>query len=258
MKRLLLVASVVAALAGTAAATGAARLPQQLQQLHRCPLERELRRWNGGGASAPPPSFQNNCCSFMALTMSPRTFSFPSMNAVVAFCSPLTILTNVSSEAEIVVSASCSPSSTVGVPSSTRTVHFPAPSMSKRYVAFRPAAFEESPLRVSRLSKNWRAFSVGTAAAADGHEDEDQRPCSRTARDQHRAAAEAVRERPGREGADPAGKQHQRQEMVAVSLRVAQRDLPERDERDQAKPRDATEGNHAQEEHERADSVRLV
>ena len=54
------------------------------------------------------------------------------MNALVAFCSPLTILMKISSEAEIVVSASPSPSCTFTWPFSTRTIHLPAPSMSNR------------------------------------------------------------------------------------------------------------------------------
>ena len=68
----------------------------------------------------------------MALPRSPLTFSLPIMKALVAFCWPLTIFMNVSSDAEIVVSASLSPSWTLTFPFSTRTIHLPAPSMSNR------------------------------------------------------------------------------------------------------------------------------
>ena len=49
-----------------------------------------------------------------------------------------------------------------------------------------------------------------------------------------------------------ADEQHQREQVVAVRLRVAERDLPERDEGDEAEPGDAAEADHAEEEDERA------
>src|SRR4051812_36352444 len=89
--------------------------------------------------------------------MSPLTFSLPVMYALVGFWSPLAILSNVSSEVEMTASASSPPSLTLTRPSLTSTVHFPAPSMSKRNELFIPAVFAGST-RVSRVSKNSRAF----------------------------------------------------------------------------------------------------
>ena len=48
----------------------------------------------------------------MAAPMSPLIFSFPVMYAVVGFCSPVTIFSNVSSDAVMVVSTSSAPSAT--------------------------------------------------------------------------------------------------------------------------------------------------
>src|SRR6185295_17655215 len=63
------------------------------------------------------------------------------------------IFSNVSSEVVMTASASSPPSTTLTWPSSTFTVHLPAPSMSKRYELVIPAVFEASA-RLSRLSKN--------------------------------------------------------------------------------------------------------
>jgi hypothetical protein len=67
----------------------------------------------------------------MAAPMSPLILSFPVMYAVVAFCSPATIFSNVSSLDANVQSASPAPSLTSIDPSAIATVHVPAPSMSK-------------------------------------------------------------------------------------------------------------------------------
>src|SRR6266550_568140 len=63
------------------------------------------------------------------------------------------IFWNVSSEVLMTASASSPPSLTLTLPSSTLTVHFPAPSMSKRYELVIPAVFDASA-RLSRPSKN--------------------------------------------------------------------------------------------------------
>ena len=68
----------------------------------------------------------------MAWPRSPLTFSLPDMYAAVGFCSPLAIFMKVSEEAEMVQSASAPSSLTETLPSSTSTVQFPAPSISKR------------------------------------------------------------------------------------------------------------------------------
>src|SRR6266700_7386556 len=88
----------------------------------------------------------------MAAPMSPLLFSLPVMYAVVAFCSPLTIFSNVSPVVEIVASASPPPGVTVIAPSRTSTSHCPSPSMSKRYELLMPASFDGSA-RDSRVSK---------------------------------------------------------------------------------------------------------
>src|SRR5881396_2609937 len=62
------------------------------------------------------------------------------------------IFSNVSSEVVMTASAPSPPSVTVTLPSSTFTVHLPAPSMSKRYELVIPAVFAASA-RLSRLSK---------------------------------------------------------------------------------------------------------
>src|SRR5262245_55001128 len=91
--------------------------------------------------------------------MSPLIFSLPVMYAEVAFCSPLRMRWKFSSVAEIVQSASPSPSRTLTVPSSTVTSHMPAPSMSKRYVLLTPPIFDAST-RAASDSKNSRAVSA--------------------------------------------------------------------------------------------------
>src|SRR5258705_9618145 len=63
------------------------------------------------------------------------------------------IFWNVSLEVVMTASASSPPSVTHTLPSSTLTVHLPAPSMSKRYELVIPAVFDVSA-RLSRLSKN--------------------------------------------------------------------------------------------------------
>ena len=73
--------------------------------------------------------------------------------------------------------------------------------------------------------------------------------------DQHRPQPDPVGERAGRDRAEPADEQHQREQVVAVRLRVAERDLPERDEGDEAEPGDAAEADHAEQEAERAQVV---
>src|SRR4029077_18690184 len=89
----------------------------------------------------------------MAAPMSPLIFSFPVMYALVGFTSPATIFSNVSCEVEITTSASPPPSVTVTLPSSTSTIHSPAPSMSKTYELLMPAVFDASACD-SRLAKN--------------------------------------------------------------------------------------------------------
>src|SRR6266853_6953832 len=68
------------------------------------------------------------------------------------------IFWNVSSEVAMTASASSPPSVTLTLPSSTLTVHLPAPSMSKRYELVMPAVFVASA-RPSRPSKN--SFTPG-------------------------------------------------------------------------------------------------
>src|SRR2546425_4220696 len=63
------------------------------------------------------------------------------------------IFWNVSPEVVMTASAFSPPSVTLTLPSSTLTVHLPAPSMSKRYEFVIPAVFDASA-RLSRLSKN--------------------------------------------------------------------------------------------------------
>ena len=91
--------------------------------------------------------------------------------------------------------------------------------------------------------------------AADHHVDDDQRRGRRQARDQHRPPPEPVGQRPGDQRADAAREQHQREQVRAVGLRVAERDLPERHEGDQPEPGDAAEGDHAEQQRERARPV---
>src|SRR5438045_4262505 len=72
---------------------------------------------------------------------------------------------NVSDEAEIVQSASPPFSLTDTLPSSTSTVQLPAPSISKRYFAVRPAAFDGST-RDSSVSKNSLGLSMARETTA--------------------------------------------------------------------------------------------
>src|SRR5215213_4262246 len=85
--------------------------------------------------------------------MSPLIFSLPVMYAVVGFCSPERIFSNVSADEVIVTSASPPPSLTVRLPSRTSTNHCPSSSMSNRYELLTPASFEPST-RDSSPSKN--------------------------------------------------------------------------------------------------------
>src|SRR5262249_22126170 len=78
--------------------------------------------------------------------MSPLTLSFPVMYAVVGFCWPFASFSNVSADAEIVASAGSAPSMTSTLPSSTRTVHWPAPATSQTYELCIPAVLDGSTL----------------------------------------------------------------------------------------------------------------
>src|SRR5215208_2803563 len=283
----------------------------------------------------------------MAAPMSPLIFSLPVMYAVVAFCSPLAILSNVSLDVVIVASAlSAAPSVTESLLSLTSTNHWPSPSMSKRYELFMPASFDSSTRdsspakkslaatfpprrltgqseildrrelrlaqtlrparepdrehdgdgrghgrqphrraevdRVRHRAEDDRADAAETDREADdeagrepdpprqvllphhlrdsergddGRAGEDERRVSRKsagehverdqdrrrdpAREQHRPPPEAVGSGAGEDGSDPAREQHQREQVAPVRLGVAERDLPERDERDEAEPGDA-------------------
>src|SRR5512146_1584842 len=84
------------------------------------------------------------------------------------------IFWNTSWEALIVTSASSAPSTTCTVPSSTLTVHFPAPSMSKAYELFMPSVLDMSASEGS-VSKNsctvpgiYRSFSGSRASLCRG------------------------------------------------------------------------------------------
>src|SRR5437870_4032951 len=90
----------------------------------------------------------------MAAPMSPLIFSLPVMYALVGFCSRAMSFWKVSSDVEIVTSASPPPSVTVTVPSWTSTFHWPAPSMSKTYELLIPAVLDEST-REGRVSKKF-------------------------------------------------------------------------------------------------------
>ena len=57
--------------------------------------------------------------------------------------------------------------------------------------------------------------------------------------------SEAVGDRPEQQRPDRAREQHQREQPVALRLRVTLRDGPQRHERDQGEPRDAAEPDHA-------------
>src|SRR3954447_15630180 len=85
--------------------------------------------------------------------MSPLILSLPVMYAVVGLASPLTIFIIVSSLAEIVQSASFSPSATETAPSATVTVQVPTSAMSNAKLLFMPAVLAGSTLE-GRASKN--------------------------------------------------------------------------------------------------------
>ena len=75
-------------------------------------------------------------------------------------------------------------------------------------------------------------------------------------RDSERPAqADAVGDRPENKGADGAREEHQRQLPSSVGLAAAVRDDPERDEREEAEPRDAPQGDHDRQERHRAEVV---
>src|SRR5439155_166697 len=187
----------------------------------------------------------------MAAPMSPLILIFPAMYAVVAFCWPLTIRSKFSAELEMVTSPwPLSPSLTSSEPPRTATVQTPAPAMSNTYVLLTPAVLPGSTL-ADNPSKNSFTLDTrpplarGTAgqrdrarSASDEEEDEHEARADEAADDDHRAPPVAVGERPGGEGADSAGEEHQREQVVAVRLRVPERDLPERYERQQAEPRE--------------------
>ena len=98
----------------------------------------------------------------------------------------------------------------------------------------------------------------GSRDAADGDEDEDQRRHHGDAAAQHQPAAVAVGERAEHEGADPAGQEHQCEQPPARGLRVAERDLPERHEHEQAEPRSRPERDDAEQVRHRPGAVDAV
>jgi hypothetical protein len=67
----------------------------------------------------------------------------------------------------------------------------------------------------------------------------------------HGAPADPVGDRPRGQRPQPAGEQHQREQVASLRLRMAERDLPERDERDQAEPGGAAEGDQPEQQCER-------
>ena len=87
--------------------------------------------------------------------------------------------------------------------------------------------------------------------ASDEHEDEDHRRQDRLGDEQRPPEPEPVRDRAEQQRPDGAGEQHQREQAIAVGLRVAERHDPERDEREQAEPRDAAQPDHAAEDDHR-------
>src|SRR5436309_5688519 len=100
----------------------------------------------------------------MAAPMSPLIFNLPVMYAVVGFCSPATIFSNVSAPVSIVASASPPPSATLIAPSATVTSHCPSPSMSKRYELLMPASLAASARDPSVSKKSLAATACRSFA----------------------------------------------------------------------------------------------
>ena len=91
----------------------------------------------------------------------------------------------------------------------------------------------------------------GADEPADEHEDEDHRRQQRLGDEQRPPEPEPVGDRAEQQRSHRAGEQHQRQQAVAVGLRVAERHDPERHEGEQPEPGDAAKPDHAAEDDHR-------